>query len=141
MLPVESAQSPDLHKIRELVQSCKLSTDYIDTADIWLVKRFDPQILAGCMALERRDNRVHIQSLSVDKNYRRQGVARELIEYAMENYLSYGDYLVALTLFWNNKFYNRVGFHRVNAAEIKRADDVGSREKHRHCVAFVREKL
>lgn len=141
MLPVELAQPADLDKIRELVQSCKLSTDYIDAAGVWLVKRSDPQTLAGCMALERRDNRVHVQSLSVDKNYRKQGVARELIEYAMENYLSYGDYLVALTLFWNNKFYSRVGFHRANAAEIKRADDIGSREKHRHCTAFVREKV
>lgn len=141
MSPVELAQVSDLHRIKDLVGSCKLSTEHIETAGVWLVKRLDSQSLVGCMALERRANRVHIQSLSVAKNHRKQGIARELINFAYENYLSFGDCLVALTLFWNNAFYEKVGFHRVNAAEIKRADDVGSRKKHRHCVAFVKEKL
>ena len=140
MTLVELAKPSDFNKIKDLIVSCKLSTGHINSAEVWLIKRFEPEILAGCMALERRDRRVHIQSLSVDKNYRRQGIARELIEHAFENYLAPGDCLVALTLFWNNKFYKRVGFHLVNAAEIKRVDDVGSREKHRYCVAFVREK-
>ncbi|KKU09369.1 MAG: hypothetical protein UX13_C0042G0005 [Candidatus Woesebacteria bacterium GW2011_GWB1_45_5] len=122
-----------------LIESVKLSPEYIKKADVWLGCVTEDK-LVGCMALERRNGLVHIQSLSVEKEHRRNGIARSLVDSGFENYLVQGDIMVALTLFWNIKVYERMGFHRVNAAEMKKRDDVAGREKHKYCVALVREK-
>jgi len=140
MSVIEIAEPSDKQEIMDLLTACKLSTEHVDNADVWLVRRNRTGGLIGCMSLERRDNRVHIQSLCVAKQNRREGIARALIECAFENYLFPGDYLTALTLPWNKPFYQRVGFHQADAAWLKKADDVGAREKHHHCMALVREK-
>ena len=125
--------------IVSLIKSVKLSSEYVDKADVWL-GCFMENRLVGCMALERRGNLVHIQSLSVDKEYRKRGIARSLVERGFENYLVPGDTMVALTLFWNMEIYERMGFYRVNAAEMKKRDDVAARKKHKYCVALVKIK-
>lgn len=126
-------------EIMSLVESVGLNSGDIDKADVWLGLRLGDKLL-GCMALERRGDLVYIQSLAVDKRYRRQGIARALVGTGFENYLSSGDTMVALTLFWNIKVYESMGFHKVDAAEMKKRDDVAGREKHKHCVALVRNK-
>lgn len=142
MSPVEIANPSDMGDIKLLIESCKLSTDYAGKADLWIVKRLGiPGKLVGCVAIERRENRVHLQSLSVAKKYRRRGYAREMVDHVYANYLSPGDSLIALTLFWNIRFYYKIGFRWTEAAPIKMADDVGARKKHLHCTALIREKL
>ncbi|HJY98492.1 MAG TPA: GNAT family N-acetyltransferase [Patescibacteria group bacterium] len=127
-------------EIVTLIKSAKLSPEFVDQADVWLGCRMGGK-LVGCMALERRGNLVHIQSLSVDKGFRKRGIAKSLIGKGFENYLSSEDTMTALTLFWNIRIYERMGFHKVNAAEMKKMDDVAGREKHKHCVALIKTKL
>lgn len=126
-------------EIKSLIEAVGLSTEHVEMADVWLVCRENDRIL-GCMALERREPLVHIQSLSVSKEYRKKGIARALIDHGMENYMNPGEIMTALTLFWNIKTYEKLGFVRVEAAELKKADDVTGREKHRYCTALVRVK-
>lgn len=128
----------DLPEIRKLVTLCRLSTDNLQQDKPRLVTETDGLVVAT-MALPRRGNRVHIQSLSVHPDYRRQGLARDLIDFGFDT-LDLGDQLAALTLFWNNAFYLRIGFTKVDAAEMKRADDIGRRPKHKYCTAFIRTK-
>lgn len=123
--------------ITTLISSVGLSSEFVDNADVWLGSTVDSE-LVGCMALERRGDLVHIQSLSTDKGYRKQGIAKSLVNIGFKNYLKPGDTMVALTLFWNIEIYERMGFHKVNAAEMKKKDDVAGREKHKYCVAMVK---
>ncbi len=126
-------------QIRGLVESVGLSTEDLLNADKWLVCEKNG-ILVGCMAVEFRSPLVHIQSLSVDKKFRRQGMARKMVEYGFDNFVNSGEAMTALTLFWNIKFYEKIGFGRVDAKEIKQADDVTRREKHKYCTAMLRLK-
>lgn len=126
-------------EIEGLVSSVHLETDHLDDADHWLVFR-DRERIVGCMALERRGNLVHIQSLCVAKDHRKQGIARALVDYGMDHYMDPGEMMTALTLFWNVPIYEHMGFARVNAADMKKTDDVTGREKHRYCAALVKVK-
>lgn len=96
--------------------------------------------LIACMALEFRPPLVHIQSLCVDKEHRRMGYARRLVEHGFDKFVKKGEAMTALTLFWNIKTYERLGFAKVNSKELKRADDVTQREKHKYCTAMLRFK-
>jgi N-acetylglutamate synthase-like GNAT family acetyltransferase len=96
--------------------------------------------LVGCMGLERRGTNVYIQSMSVAVDHRLQGISRLLVDYAYDNYVGHGDRLVALTLFWNKKVYEKLGFELADARQIKNADDVGAKQKHKYCMALVKEK-
>lgn len=129
----------DRDKVVSLIESVGLSSEFVDNGDVWLGYTVDGS-LVGCMALEKRGELVHIQSLSTHKGYRRLGIAKSLVNRGYNEYLKQGDTLVALTLFWNIEVYARMGFHKVNAKEMKKRDDVAGREKHKYCVAMVREK-
>ncbi len=126
-------------QIRRLVESVGLSTTDILSADKWLVCEGLEGIVA-CMALEFRHPLVHIQSLCVDKDNRRKGIARKLVEYGFDKFVKNGEAMTALTLFWNIRTYEKLGFVKVNAKELKRADDVTQREKHKYCTAMLRLK-
>lgn len=126
-------------QIRELIESVGLSTANILDADKWLICE-ESGLLLGCMAIEFRLPLVHIQSLSVDKDHRKQGIARKMVEYGFDNFVKKGEAMTALTLFWNVKTYERLGFVKVNAKELKQADDVTRREKHKYCTAMLRLK-
>lgn len=76
----------------------------------------------------------------MDKDRRKRGVARKMVEYGFENFVNSGEAMTALTLFWNIKFYEKIGFGRVDAKEIKQTDDVTRREKHKYCTAMLRLK-
>lgn len=129
----------DRERIVDLVRAVKLSPDYVDSADVWFGYTIGGK-LVSCMALERRGELVHIQSLSTDKEYRRRGLAKALVDKAYDEYLGSGDTLVALTLFWNIGVYEKMGFHKVDAPEMKKRDDVAGRTKHKYCVAMVKNK-
>lgn len=129
----------DRDKIVSLIESVGLSPEFVDSGDVWLGYTMDEK-LVGCMALERRGELVHIQSLSVDRGYRKRRIAKSLVNKGYSEYLKPGDILVALTLFWNIEVYERMGFHKVNAKEMKKRDDVAGREKHKYCVALVKNK-
>lgn len=129
----------DRDKVVSLIESVGLSPEFVDDGDVWLGCTMEGK-LVGCMAFERRGDLVHIQSLSTHKEYRKRGIAKSLVTKTFDEYLKPGDTLVALTLFWNIEVYERMGFHKVNAAEMKKKDDVAGREKHKYCVAMIRIK-
>ncbi len=93
-------------QIRSLIESEGLSTADILSADKWLVCEGVEGLIA-CMALEFRPPLVHIQSLCVDKEHRKRGFARKMVEYGFDKYVKGGEAMTALTLFWNIKFYEK----------------------------------
>ncbi len=137
---IRVAVERDLPDMERLVASVRLSTKRVRDADVWLICRGVEGELIGCSGPERRGSYVYGQSLAVAKEHRRQVIARTLIEYGFDHYLCSGDMRVVLTLFWNKKMYERLGFRQTGASAIKAADDVGSRPKHRHCMALIRIK-
>ena len=124
--------------IHSLIQTCKLSTDHIETGEQWLVIR-DKDRIIGCVTYETRGALVHIQSLCTHPDNRGQGVARSLIDHTFEHVVRDGQTLIAMTLFWNNPFYRHLGFDHL-PADTKKGDDVGRREKHRFCTVWGKEK-
>jgi len=122
-----------------VIEGAKLSAKYAEYGERWVTYWVEGRMV-GCVTIERRDKLIHLQSLSVDNNHRKMGIARELVEYVFDNYVDQGEALTALTLFWNVKIYEKLGFTRVNAAEMKKADDVAGREKHKHCAALLKLK-
>jgi N-acetylglutamate synthase-like GNAT family acetyltransferase len=137
---IEIAQTNDLEEIFLLVESAHLSTEYLDRAEVLLVAREKGNKIIGCIGIERRENRVYIQSLSVDKNYRKLGIGRKLTDRIFEECVNGGEILIALTLFFNNHFYEKIGFTRINAQQTKSMDDIAGREKHKYCTAWGKRK-
>lgn len=126
-------------EIVRTIMSAKLDPSYVEYGGDWITYWQDGQMV-GCVTSEKRGSLVHLQSLSVNPMFRRKGIAREMVQYVFDNYLEPGEILTALTLFWNIKIYRKMGFHTVDAAEMKKMDDVAGREKHKHCAALVRVK-
>ena len=126
-------------RIKDFVKSTGLSVADIRNYETdWVVENQSGEIV-GYSGVERRGNYVYIQSLAVKRNYRGWGIGRKLVENAYD-YINEGDTLIALTLFWNNGFYRKCGFKKLNAKEIKKQDDVAGRTKHKYCVAWGKEK-
>lgn len=128
-----------LTEIEKLVSDSGLSTEYLTSAEQYLWIENPRGEVIAYIGVERRGNLVHIQSLAVDKNYRKIGIGKRLVDEVFET-LNPGETLVALTLFWNNQFYQNLGFTKLNAREIKHTDDVGAREKHKYCTAWGKLK-
>jgi len=138
---VEIGQDTDFVGIRNVVLSSKLSDEHIESTSKWYVIRNPDNNIVACMGLEPRNDYVYIQSLAVEKSYRRQGLAKKLVQQAMDNDVKTGQTLIALTLFWNKTIYEKLGFTAMEAAPIKAKDDVGARPKHKHCMALGRFNL
>jgi len=129
-----------INEVKRLVESCKLSTKYLNQIEeSFMIENEDGNIV-GFMAFEKRGSFVYIQSLSVDRHYRGWGLGRKLIEKGFES-LEKGETMVALTLVWNNKYYKAWGFSKMDAKTVKSADDVGARDKHKHCTAWGMVKV
>ncbi len=126
-------------RIKEVVENAKLSTEDIDKYDTGWVVENPEGLIIGYAGVERRGNNVYLQSLAVDKEYRKCGIGRRLVDEAF-NHLNPGDTLIALTLFWNNNFYRGCGFEKMDAKATKILDDVAGRVKHKYCVAWGRRK-
>jgi N-acetylglutamate synthase-like GNAT family acetyltransferase len=133
-------------EIEIFIRDGKLSPEDAAGYDGWLVaKALGSQALVGCIGFEREvdgdTNNIYMQSLVVEKSLRRHnGIGRQLTERLFETVVQPGENLVALTLFWNNGFYEKLGFERVNAKEIKTQDEIAGREKHKSCTAWVKQK-
>lgn len=138
---IEIGQDTDFAGIRNVVLSAKLSDEHIESTSKWYIIRNPNDTIIACMGLEPRNDYVYIQSLAVEKSYRRQGLAKKLIQQAMVNDVKPGQTLIALTLFWNRTVYEKLGFTMMDAAPIKIKDDVGARPKHKHCMALGRFNL
>lgn len=126
-------------EVANLIKSVKLETDHLDSAEkSWLIRNKEGRLI-GFACSERRGDYVYLQSVSVDRKYQKQGIGRKLINMAFDG-LNKGDTLIALTLFWNNTFYRKCGFERLDAKAVKARDDIGGREKHKHCTAWGKTK-
>ena len=128
-----------IERIKEVVDKSGLSTEFIDKHDFgWVAQSQSGEIIAYS-GIERRGSNVYLQSLAVEKKYRKCGIGKRLVESAFD-YINPGDNLIALTLFWNNDFYRKCGFEKLDAKETKTLDDVASRVKHKYCVAWGKTK-
>jgi N-acetylglutamate synthase-like GNAT family acetyltransferase len=127
-------------EVRELVVRCGLNSEYLDDAEVWLGAFNLLEELIGFVAIERRNARIHLQSLCVHPDNRKNGIGSALVNHVFLEHACPGETLVVLTLFWNNRFYYKLGFQRLNAREAKKADDIGSRKKHKHCTALGKTK-
>jgi N-acetylglutamate synthase-like GNAT family acetyltransferase len=131
----EASIETDFEEAKAVVASAHLETEHLHLAERLFVARNAENCIIGCAAIERRGSRVYLQSLSVDRRYRRKGIGSRLVQ-ATFDVLKEGDIFVALTLFWNNPFYRGLGFSMVNAKEAKAKDDIGTRDKHKSCTAW-----
>lgn len=138
--PVFLAEEKDMPEISSLIEAVKLSTEHMEETSKWYGIRNELGQLIACMGLAWRGDFVYIQSLSVDKAFRKQGNARRLVDRAFAEDLKKGETLIALTLFWNKKIYEKLGFQQMNAAEIKKRDDIAALPKHLHCMALGKQK-
>jgi ribosomal protein S18 acetylase RimI-like enzyme len=132
-------------EIEAFITAGKLSPEDAPGYDGWLTAReMGSRALVGCVGYERETEgdtaNIYMQSLVVDKDHRRSGIGKLLTDELFETAVSPNENLVALTLFWNNDFYQKLGFYRVNAKEIKAQDEIAGREKHKRCTAWVKEK-
>lgn len=128
-----------IERISELVASTGLNVEHINLAeDGWVVENPNGE-LVGYAGIEKREDRVYLQSLAVKKGYRKLGIGSRLVDKAFDS-LGEGENLIALTLFWNNDFYRNCGFEKLNAKDVKKKDDVAGREKHKYCVAWGKKK-
>jgi len=136
---VEAAVKKDFEKIKKLVLESKLSADDLSEENkIFIVKNQLGEIV-GCVSYEKTiDDWIHIQSLAVKKEYRNKGIGKKLILNLIENLKEAGENgpIIALTLFWNNDFYRKLGFEHLNARAVKNHDSIAKREKHKYCVAW-----
>lgn len=73
--------------------------------------------LVGFLAAEQFDDALHIWELSVHSDWQRRGIAKALIQHAMEHARGYGLQAVTLTTFtdvpWNGPAYTKMGFQQV----------------------------
>lgn len=137
---VFTVHAKDMPEISSLIKVVGLSTEYMDESEIWYGIRNELGWLIACMGLVRRGTYVYIQSLSVDKAFRKQGFARRLVDHAFAQHVHPRETLVALTLFWNKNVYEKLGFTQMNAAEIKKRDDIAAQPRHLHCMALGKQK-
>lgn len=135
------AMAPDTqHELAALIRLGKLSTDDIADYDGWLLAHApDSDALVGCVGVELRSPHAYMESLVVHPDARRQGLGGELTKRLFGLYVADGadvNDLTAMTLFWNNRFYEALGFERVDPRVAKMADDVAAKEKHRYCTVW-----
>lgn len=128
-----------IEQIKSLIENSGLSSDFVENHEEGWIVQNDNEDIVGYAGVERRGKNVYIQSLVVDKKYRRSKIGTKLIDKVYDS-LNQGDTLIALTLFWNNKFYESCGFERLDAKTIKTQDDVAGRLKHKYCVTWGKRK-
>lgn len=129
-------------ELTALIEGGKLSAEHIAEYEGWVLARsLGSSALVGCVGFERRGTNVYMESLVVERSMWRQGLGTLLTNELLENRVASGENLVALTLFWNNVFYERMGFERTDAKLIKTRDDVAGQVKHKFCTAWVKPKL
>lgn len=130
-------------EIEAFIRQGKLNPEDAPLCDGWLVAReLGSAALNGCVGFERETdgntNNIYMQSLVVEKSLRRQnGIGRRLTNELFETVVSPGESLVALTQFWNNGF-EKLGFERVDAKEIKAQDTIAGREKYKYYSAWIK---
>ena len=117
-------------QIKKFIEKNKLSAEDYPYEKEWVIREGDNII--GFIGVESSGDNHYIQSLAVEKDRRKKGIGKRLVEMAKKEYSS----LIALTLFWNGRFYEGLGFKKVNAKETKAKDPIGRLEKHKHCTAY-----
>lgn len=131
------------HSVEALIRLGKLSTEDIADYDGWLLAYVPgEETLVGCVGVELRPPHAYMESLVVHPDARRRGIGSELTKQLFGLYVVGEEDirdLTAMTLFWNNRFYEALGFERIDPRVAKIADDVAAKEKHRYCTVWRKE--
>lgn len=131
--------------IEAFILAGKLNPEDAYMHDGWLIARqLGSAAILGCVGYERETdgdtNNIYIQSLVVAKPYRHTGIGRHLTNQLFDTVISPGENLIALTPFWNNGFFQKLGFERINAKEVKTQDAIAGREKFLRHTAWMKQR-
>ena len=111
-ISVALAQKRDLKKIHNLLRNAKLSTNL--TKCTYVLKAVSDYRIIGAIGVEFWGDFVSLRALTVDRNFRRQGVGKALVLQALQlAKLQSATGIYAYTLFWNMRFFSSCGFARV----------------------------
>jgi N-acetylglutamate synthase-like GNAT family acetyltransferase len=132
-IEISEAKDSDFEEIEKIVVSVKLPVDSFKNYERMLIAKYKDKMI-GCVGMERRENRVYLESLAVLKSYQKYGVSIPLLN-GIFDFMNEGDRLIAYSMFWNNNYYKHIGFKRLDP-KIKQADDIGKKEKHKKCTAY-----
>lgn len=121
-----------LPDIIQFVSTCGLDTAHLHKAEKAFIGTLGSVIVCyvGTETCWLTGN-VHLQSLCTRKGYRKRGYGSRMVRVVQAECPK----LYALTLFWNNQFYYRLGFQRIDPS-IKKGDTIAGRPKHLYCTAL-----
>jgi N-acetylglutamate synthase-like GNAT family acetyltransferase len=131
MAEVRWAREEDIGAVKRLADSNSAALGFVVRASLEAQMRRQELLISECQGKvvgfvsfhHRRDKWTTIYELCVEKNYRRQGIGRALIEAVQEDALRFHQSGIRLKCPLNlpaNSFYARIGFTRVAIEEGKR---------------------
>lgn len=114
MLPADvkvACAAPDrFPEIIRLLMSARIGAEEEWSADMVIEATVEKE-LVGCCALDFVENVAILHSLAVEKPMRRKGIGNTLVENSVEiARRRHAGCIVALTMFWNVKFFRKCGF-------------------------------
>lgn len=132
-------------EIETFILAGKLNPEDTYMHDGWLIARqLGSAALIGCVGYERETDgetsNIYMQSLVVAKPHRRQGIGRHLANELFDIVIAPDEQLIALSPFWINGFFQKLGFERINAKEIKAQDSIAGREKFLRNTAWIKKR-
>jgi amino-acid N-acetyltransferase len=108
---IGSACSPDREQILNLYACTgRPPRAHLDLSE-YFVARVEAKVV-GCAGIHRFDSGGYFFGLTVDREYRRQGIGAALTRTAVDGvHSSGGEFVIALAMFWNVRFFQNLGFH------------------------------
>lgn len=99
-----------LPEIVRLMMDCRIGADEKWSADVVVEASRGNQLL-GCCALDFVERVAILHSLAIDRQTRRRGIGRALVEHCVRLAGEQQVHcVVALTMFWNVNFFRKCGF-------------------------------
>jgi len=78
--------------------------------------------VVGCAGIHRFDSGGYFFGLTVDRAYRRRGIGAALTRTAIDGVHSSGAaFVIALAMFWNVRFFQKLGFHLAPRHDLPKA--------------------
>ena len=107
----------ELRAFRELVMRGNLSPNFQRCR--YILKASVGEKLVGILGIEFWGNYISLRALFVDREFRKKGIGGALVRRAQEVARQEGVQSVfTYTLFWNNRFFEKRGFVRVNVHAV-----------------------
>jgi len=113
----EKISRRELKAFREFVMRGNLHPNFQRCR--YILKASVGERLVGVLGIEFWGNYISLRALFVDKEFRKRGIGGALVKKAQEIARKEGvQSIFSYTLFWNNRFYGKLGFVRVNVHSV-----------------------